>query len=135
MDGFGDHPPHIHRDIIRDLRHPMINVIKSLTIHKVFHIQRRQTGQMVALQLAIVIKQTSYRRGIFFPRLIAVHQHVPLDPHPAGKLDQWLQAGLGEFDHLNPFSIKMMTALPGQFVDNPGFRLSLHQQPAAGEER
>ena len=90
---------------------------------------------MVTLQLAIVIQQAEHGGGIFFPRLIAVHQHVPLDPHPAGKFDQWLQAGLGELDHLNPFSIKMMTALPGQFVDNPGFCLSLHQQPAAGEER
>lgn len=67
MDGLGDHPPHIHGHIIRDLRHPVVNVIKSLTIHKVFHIQRRQSGQMVALQLAIVIQQTAYGRGIFFP--------------------------------------------------------------------
>ncbi len=67
MNGLGDHPPHIHGHIIRDLRHPVVNVIKSLTIHKVFHIQRRQSGQMVALQLAIVIQQAAYGRGIFFP--------------------------------------------------------------------
>ena len=61
------------------------------------------------------------------PCLIAIHQHVPLDPHPAGEFDQWLQARLGEFNHFHPFSIKMMAALAGQLVDNPGFRLPLHQ--------
>ena len=90
---------------------------------------------MVALQLAIIIQQTAYGRGIFFSCLIAIHQHVPLDPHPAGEFDQWLQARLGEFNHFHPFSIKMMAALAGQLVDNPGFRLPLHQQPTAGEER
>ena len=45
---------------------------------------------MVALFLALVIQQAPHGRGIFFARLITVYQHVPLDPHPAGKFYQRL---------------------------------------------
>jgi hypothetical protein len=45
---------------------------------------------MVALFLALVIQQATHGRGIFFTRLITVHQNVPLDPHPAGKFYQRL---------------------------------------------
>ncbi|SSW87358.1 Uncharacterised protein [Klebsiella pneumoniae] len=90
---------------------------------------------MVALFLALVIQQATHGRGIFFARLITVDQNVPLDPHPAGKFYQRLESRLGKFNHLDAFRIKMVAALARQFVDDPGFRLSFHQQPAAGKER
>ena len=89
-----------------DLRHPVVNVIKSLTIHKVFHIQRRQSGQMVALQLAIVIQQTAYGRGIFFPASSPSTSTCHWIPIRRANLINGFQARLGEFNHFHPFSIK-----------------------------
>jgi hypothetical protein len=44
MNRFGDHPPHIHRDIDRHHGNSVENVVKPLTIHKVFHVHRGQHG-------------------------------------------------------------------------------------------
>ena len=60
---------------------------------------------------------------------------MPFNAHPPGEFDQRLDPRLGKFDDLDTFGIKMVAALTRQFVDNPGFRFSLNQQPAAGEQR
>ena len=90
MDSFGNHPTHIHGHIHRDHRHAVKDVVKSLAVHKVLHVHRGQRGQMFPLLFPIVIEQATHGRRIFFTRLIAIHQHVPLYPHPARKFDQRL---------------------------------------------
>ena len=90
---------------------------------------------MIAFFLSVVIQQTAHRGRILFPGFITIDQHMPLDTHPAGEFNQRLKAGLGEFNNFNPFCIKVMSALTGQFVNNPGFRFAFYQQPAAGKQR
>jgi len=41
-----------------------------------------------ALLFPIVIDQPAHGSGVFLARLVAVHQHMPLNAHPPGKLDQ-----------------------------------------------
>ena len=89
---------------------------------------------MLSLLSLVIIEQAAHRGGVFFPRLIAVDQHMPRDAHPTGKLNQRLKAGLSKLNHLNPFSIKVVSALAGQLADGPGLGLPLHQQPAAGKQ-
>ncbi|VDZ94926.1 Uncharacterised protein [Salmonella enterica subsp. enterica] len=75
----------------------------------------------------IVIKQTADRRGIFFPRFVAIHQDMPLDSHTAGELHQRFQARLSKLNDFNALRIKMMSTLTRQLINNPGFRLAFHQ--------
>lgn len=89
---------------------------------------------MIALFFSVVIQQTAHGSRILFPGLITVDQHMPLNTHPTGKLHQRLQAGLGKFNNFNTFRIKMVPALASQFIDNPGFRFTFHQQPTAGKQ-
>ena len=86
---------------------------------------------MVAFEHFVVIQQPAHGGSVFFPGFIAIHQHMPLNTHSPGEFYQRFQTRLGKLNDLHPFRIKMMAALAGQLVDNPGFRLPLHQQPAA----
>jgi hypothetical protein len=87
----GDNFAHIHGHVLRDLRHPVKDVSKPLAIHKVFHIQRGEHGQMLALFLSVVIQQAAHRGRILFPGFITIDQHMPLDTHPAGEFNQRLK--------------------------------------------
>lgn len=74
---------------------------------------------MIALFFSVVIQQTPHRSGILFPGFITINQHMPLDTHPAGELNQRLKAGLGKFNDFDTFRIKVVPTLAGQFVNDP----------------